>query len=78
MRHGRPDEAVEPLQRAIALRDGGPDPDRVAELRYGVAQALRDSAPKAARTQAQTAADAYRSLGDTAMADEIDAWLRDF
>jgi tetratricopeptide (TPR) repeat protein len=40
--HGRPHDAVEPLRRAIALREGGPDLDRVAELREALASALRE------------------------------------
>ena len=82
LRRGRPDAAVAPLERALALRTqsaAASDPQELAEIRWGLARALRalGREPARARGLAEAAADGYRGLGSES-ADrvrEISRWL---
>jgi tetratricopeptide (TPR) repeat protein len=79
---GQPDAAVPPLERALALRmqsAAAADPQELAEIRWGLARALRALGrdPARARILAEAAADGFRGLGSES-ADrvrEISRWL---
>jgi len=79
---GQPREALAPLERALALRTqsaAANDPQEVAEIRWGLARALRalGRAPARARELAEAAATGYRSLGSESAerVQEISRWL---
>jgi tetratricopeptide (TPR) repeat protein len=79
---GRPREALAPLEQALTLRTGSKaagDPQELAEIRWGLARALRALGRDHARAQdlAEAALTGYRGLG-TESADrvqEITRWL---
>jgi eukaryotic-like serine/threonine-protein kinase len=79
---GRPRDALAPLERALALSTQSSsvdDPQELAEIRWGLARALRALGrdPARARTLAEAAAEGYRSLGSESAArvQEITRWL---
>ena len=75
----QPRDAVTLLERALVLRGDDPGrPERLAEARFALARALAAARhPDKARVRAlaTAAADAYRRLGDPALA-EVEAWSR--
>jgi tetratricopeptide (TPR) repeat protein len=79
---GQPRDALPPLERALTLRTqsaAASDPQEVAEIRWGLARALRmlSREPARARALAEAALTAYRGLGSesTERVREIDRWL---
>jgi tetratricopeptide (TPR) repeat protein len=79
---GRPRDAREPLERALALRTqsaAASDPQELAEIRWGLARALRalGREPARARELARAAQAGYRGLGSesTERVREIERWL---
>jgi tetratricopeptide (TPR) repeat protein len=76
----KPADAVPLLERALRLRGDDPSkPDRLAEARFTLAQALAvDKHHDRSRVQAlaQEAADAYRKLGDTKALADVETWSR--
>jgi tetratricopeptide (TPR) repeat protein len=79
---GRAADAIAPLERALTLSTGAPtapDPQELAEVRWGLARALRASGRERqrARELAEAAAATYRSLGpqSAARAAAVAAWL---
>jgi tetratricopeptide (TPR) repeat protein len=79
---GQPREALAPLERALALRTqsaAASDPQEVAEIRWGLARALRSLGhePARARALAEAALAAYRGLGSESAGrvQEISRWL---
>ncbi len=79
---GQPREALAPLERALVLRTksaAANDPQEVAEIRWGLARALRALGrdPARARELAEAAATGYKSLGSESAerVQEISRWL---
>ena len=79
---GQAREAVAPLERALTLRThsaSANDPQEVAEIRWGLARALRalNQDPVRARDLANDALTGYRGLGSESAGrvDEISRWL---
>jgi tetratricopeptide (TPR) repeat protein len=79
---GQPREALAPLERALALRTqsaAANDPQEVAEIRWGLARALRALGREPARAHelAEAAATGYRGLGSESAerVREISRWL---
>jgi hypothetical protein len=82
LRRGQPGEAVARFERALALRtqsSAASDPQEVAEIRWGLARALRalGREPVRARELAEAAAAGYRGLGSESAerVREIARWL---
>jgi len=82
LQRGRPGTAIAPLERALTLRTSSPaasDPQELAEIRWGLARALRALGrdPERARSLARSAATAYSGLGpeSAARAQEIQHWI---
>ena len=75
---GRAREAVEPLERALALRErNNAGPGDRAELRFDLARALWGNGDRArARSTAKQALDEYREAERTDAIASIEAWLR--
>jgi eukaryotic-like serine/threonine-protein kinase len=79
---GRPSDAVAPLERALALSTRSAtagDPQELAEIRWGLARALRavGREPARARALAEAALAGYRTLGSESAGrvEEIMRWL---
>ncbi len=70
VRNGHAAEAVDPLGRALALRQDGPDRERIAELQLGLARALVGSGGDRGRAR-RLATDALATYRELAIADEI-------
>jgi tetratricopeptide (TPR) repeat protein len=82
LRRGQPAAAIPPLERALGLRtqaSAASDPQELAEIRWGLARALRLTGrePARARALAEAALAGYRGLGSESQgrAAEIARWL---
>ena len=81
---GEIDAAVPLLEQALRLHvDHSGSPERLAEVRFGLARALvasGDSEGRRARELAELAAQRYREAGDDSIAElaRVEAWLADF
>jgi tetratricopeptide (TPR) repeat protein len=82
LRRGQPREALAPLERALTLSTqtaSAGDPQELAEIRWGLARALRALGrdPARVRELAEAAATGYRSLGSESKdrVQEISRWL---
>jgi len=78
----QPREAVAPLERALALRTqsaAASDPQELAEIRWGLARALREVGHNSSRARAlaEAALATYRGLGNESAGrvEEITRWL---
>jgi tetratricopeptide (TPR) repeat protein len=77
---GRPADAIAPLELALKIRrERDPDPSKMAETSFALAQALWDANQerRRARRLADEARAAYQTMSDRGHAPAVEAWLRD-
>ena len=77
-----PAQALVPLERALVLREANPgSPEALADTRFNLARALRDSHGDRQRAAklARAALEGYREVGDreAAAAGRVSIWLED-